>query len=141
MAASLTDAAPRASLPYVFHTLKKIKGGMMKSVIVETGASSGFGALTARELAKAGHTVYAGMRETRQRYALQVKDARKFASENKPDLRTVEMDVPSHIENSKKVRWSPHNFQKLQSNSIRRSWGITRADGAATGESSLISKR
>jgi NADP-dependent 3-hydroxy acid dehydrogenase YdfG len=36
----------------------------MKSVIVVTGASSGLGALTARELAKAGHTVYAGMRET-----------------------------------------------------------------------------
>jgi NADP-dependent 3-hydroxy acid dehydrogenase YdfG len=31
----------------------------MKSVIVITGASSGFGALMARELAKAGHTVYA----------------------------------------------------------------------------------
>jgi hypothetical protein len=67
MAASLTDAALRASLPYLFHTLKKMKGGMMKSVIVVTGASSGFGALTARELAKAGHTVYAEMRETRLR--------------------------------------------------------------------------
>jgi NADP-dependent 3-hydroxy acid dehydrogenase YdfG len=44
----------------------------MKSVIVVTGASSGFGALTARELAKAGHTVYAGMRETTGRNAAQV---------------------------------------------------------------------
>ncbi len=35
----------------------------MKKVIVITGASSGFGALTARALAKAGHIVYAGMRE------------------------------------------------------------------------------
>jgi len=33
-------------------------------IIVITGASSGFGALTARALAKAGHTVYAGMRDT-----------------------------------------------------------------------------
>jgi NAD(P)-dependent dehydrogenase (short-subunit alcohol dehydrogenase family) len=40
---------------------------MMKQVIVITGASSGFGALTARELAKAGHTVYASMRETTTR--------------------------------------------------------------------------
>jgi NAD(P)-dependent dehydrogenase (short-subunit alcohol dehydrogenase family) len=68
---------------------------MMKSVIVVTGASSGFGALTARELAKAGHTVYAGMRETTQRNAQQVEDARKFVSETKVDLRTVEMDVQS----------------------------------------------
>ena len=33
---------------------------MSKQVIIITGASSGFGALTARALAKAGHTVYAG---------------------------------------------------------------------------------
>jgi NAD(P)-dependent dehydrogenase (short-subunit alcohol dehydrogenase family) len=75
--------------------LKKVKEGMMKSVIVVTGASSGFGALTARELAKAGHTVYAGMPDTRQRNAPQVEDARKFAADNKADLRTVEMDVQS----------------------------------------------
>ena len=36
----------------------------MKYIIVISGASSGFGELTARALAKAGHTVYASMRET-----------------------------------------------------------------------------
>ena len=36
----------------------------MQSFVVLTGASSGFGALTARELARAGHSFYAGMRET-----------------------------------------------------------------------------
>jgi NAD(P)-dependent dehydrogenase (short-subunit alcohol dehydrogenase family) len=44
----------------------------MKSVIVLTGASSGFGALAARALAKAGHIVYASMRETEGRSAKQV---------------------------------------------------------------------
>ena len=76
----------------------------MKSVIVITGASSGFGALTARELAKAGHTVYAGMRETEGRNAPQVEDARKFATDNKADLRTVEMDVQSQDSVDKSIK-------------------------------------
>jgi NADP-dependent 3-hydroxy acid dehydrogenase YdfG len=36
----------------------------MQKIVVITGASSGFGALSARALAKAGHCVYASMRET-----------------------------------------------------------------------------
>ncbi len=67
----------------------------MKQVIVITGASSGFGALAARELAKAGHTVYASMRDTAGRNAPQVEDAKQFAQDNNVDLRTVELDVAS----------------------------------------------
>ena len=65
----------------------------MKQVIVITGASSGFGELTAHELAMAGHIVYASMRETKGRNAPQVDAAKKFAAENKVDLRTIELDV------------------------------------------------
>ena len=68
---------------------------MSKQVIVITGASSGFGALTARALAKAGHIVYAGIRETQGRNAAQVAAAAAFATENAVDLRTVELDVAS----------------------------------------------
>ena len=68
---------------------------MSKQLIVITGASSGFGALTARALAKAGHTVYAGIRETKGRNAAQVEAAAAFATENGVDLRTVELDVAS----------------------------------------------
>src|SRR5258705_7228948 len=68
---------------------------MSKHVIVITGASSGFGALTARALAKAGHTVYAGMRDTTGRNARQVEEAKKFAKDSKVDLRTIELDVAS----------------------------------------------
>lgn len=67
----------------------------MKSIILITGASSGFGALTARALATAGHTVYASMRETAGRNAEQVEAAGRFALENKVDLRTLELDVAS----------------------------------------------
>jgi len=65
----------------------------MKKLIVVTGASSGFGALTARALARAGHTVYASMRDTAGRNASQVAEVKRFASEHEADLRTLELDV------------------------------------------------
>jgi len=77
-------------------SLKRQKGeAAVKYVIVITGASSGFGVLTARALAKAGHTVYAGMRDTTGRNAPQVEEAKKFAKDNKADLRAIELDVAS----------------------------------------------
>lgn len=67
----------------------------MKSIIVITGASSGFGALAARALGRAGHTVYASMRETQGRNAPQVKEVEKYAIEHGVDLRPIELDVSS----------------------------------------------
>ncbi|MBC2690273.1 SDR family oxidoreductase [Pseudomonas kielensis] len=67
----------------------------MKSVILITGASSGFGALTARALADAGHTVYASMRETPGRNAPQVAQVQQYADQHQVDLRSVELDVAS----------------------------------------------
>lgn len=67
----------------------------MQKVIVITGASSGFGELTARALAKAGHWVYASMRDTTGRNAPQVEAAARYAKENDVNLRTVELDVSS----------------------------------------------
>jgi NAD(P)-dependent dehydrogenase (short-subunit alcohol dehydrogenase family) len=67
----------------------------MNKIIVITGASSGFGALTARALARAGHMVYASMRDTPGRNAPQVAEVARYASEHGVDLRTVELDVAS----------------------------------------------
>lgn len=64
-------------------------------VALVTGASSGFGALTARALACAGHTVYASMRETTGRNAPQVKEVERYAAEHGVDLRAIELDVSS----------------------------------------------
>jgi NAD(P)-dependent dehydrogenase (short-subunit alcohol dehydrogenase family) len=68
---------------------------MSKQVILVTGASSGFGLMTAQSLAQAGHTVYASMRETEGRNAPQVAAIAAWAAEQKADLRTVELDVQS----------------------------------------------
>ncbi|WHZ33664.1 SDR family oxidoreductase [Sagittula sp. MA-2] len=65
----------------------------MTYTILITGASSGFGAMTARALADAGHTVYATMRETEGRNAPKVAEARNYATSRGVDLRTAEMDV------------------------------------------------
>lgn len=67
----------------------------MNKIIIITGASSGFGRLTANALARSGHTVYASMRETTGRNAPQAADVGKFAKENGVDLRPTELDVLS----------------------------------------------
>ena len=64
-------------------------------VIVVTGASSGFGRLSAEALALAGHRVYATMRDTKSRNASQVEAVEYFAKDNGVELRAVEMDVQS----------------------------------------------
>ncbi len=67
----------------------------MKAVILVTGASSGFGALAARALARAGHIVYGSMTDIRGHNASQVEAAKEFSAANGVDLRSVELDVTS----------------------------------------------
>lgn len=67
----------------------------MSKIIVVTGASSGFGLMAAQHLARAGHTVYASMRETEGRNATQVAKVAEFAKQHGADLRAIELDVSS----------------------------------------------
>src|SRR5438874_13721650 len=91
MAASLKCIAIQTA----WRTDKSNGRTVMKQVIVITGASSGFGELTAHELAKGGHVVYASMRETTGRNVRHVGAAKRFAAENKVDLGTIVLDVAS----------------------------------------------
>ncbi|MFL6084013.1 MAG: SDR family NAD(P)-dependent oxidoreductase [Mycobacterium sp.] len=62
-------------------------------VILVTGASSGFGAMTVRALADAKHVIYAGMRDIRGRNAQAAAAAKCYADEHGVILRPIEMDV------------------------------------------------
>lgn len=65
---------------------------MSKNIVI-TGASSGFGAMTARALADAGHTVYAGMRDIAGRNTRAAVSAADYSREFGVDLHSIELDV------------------------------------------------
>ena len=65
----------------------------MSKVVLITGASSGFGRLTAEAIAKAGHIVYGSMRHTTTRNAPVVEELTKFSQTSRFDLRALELDV------------------------------------------------
>ncbi len=65
----------------------------MPKTIIVTGASSGFGAMSVRELADAGHVVYAGMRDIKGRNAKAAAEARDYVTHGDGEIRPIELDV------------------------------------------------
>ena len=66
---------------------------MPKEIVVITGASSGFGEMSALALGRAGYTVHASMRETAGRNRKKVDDYARTSAQEHLDIRALEMDV------------------------------------------------
>jgi len=65
----------------------------MSRIVLVTGASSGFGQMIARDLARAGHVAYASMRGTTGKNSKAVAESDAYAEAHGIDLRTIELDV------------------------------------------------
>jgi NAD(P)-dependent dehydrogenase (short-subunit alcohol dehydrogenase family) len=67
----------------------------MSKIILITGASSGFGRITAEALARAGHSVYASMRDIAGRNAKNAAEMAELSAKEGIELRAIELDVQS----------------------------------------------
>lgn len=68
-----------------------------QNIVLITGASTGIGKLSALSVARAGHTVYASMRDLHGRNAANARELRAYAEKHQIDLRPLELDVQSQL--------------------------------------------
>src|SRR5262245_34460378 len=68
---------------------------MSNNIVIISGASSGFGAMTARALADQGEVVYAGMRDTDGHNQSQAQEANDYSAREQVELHPLELDVQS----------------------------------------------
>lgn len=74
------------------------------STVLITGAATGIGNLTAKALARAGHRVYASMRNPEGRNAAHARELRDLAAAEQLDVRVIELDVTSQESADNAVR-------------------------------------
>jgi NADP-dependent 3-hydroxy acid dehydrogenase YdfG len=103
---------------------KSLKGANMSKTILITGASTGFGRDTAETLAKAGHTVYASMRDPNG------KNKNHADELSKQGIKVVDLDVTSDASVDKavsEVLKSAGKIDVLVNNAGIMSAGVTEA--------------
>lgn len=83
------------------------------SIVLITGTSSGFGALAARALARAGHVVYASMRDIAGRNAAAAAAVRAYATEHEVAIEPLELDVTSEASAERAVQQIVANERRL----------------------------
>ena len=69
----------------------------MASVVLITGSSTGIGRLTAETLARAGHIVYASMREVTAKNAEHASELQRLAGDENLRVRVIELDVQNTL--------------------------------------------
>jgi NAD(P)-dependent dehydrogenase (short-subunit alcohol dehydrogenase family) len=97
----------------------------MAQTVLITGTSTGFGNLTARTLARAGHTVVAGMRGTTGKNAAAAQELQAL-----PGVEVVEMDVTSDESVGAAVQQTLSRHGKLDvlvNNAAVMGFGVTEA--------------
>jgi NAD(P)-dependent dehydrogenase (short-subunit alcohol dehydrogenase family) len=68
---------------------------MSNNIVLISGSSSGFGALTARALADQGEVVYAGMRDLHGHNQEHAEETRAYAEREQVELHPIDLDVQS----------------------------------------------
>jgi NAD(P)-dependent dehydrogenase (short-subunit alcohol dehydrogenase family) len=100
-----------------------------KTILI-TGTSSGIGKLTAVTCARAGHSVYAGMRDTENRNSEAARSLSELAKSESLDIRLIDLDVTSQSSIDKAVSQIGENglsLDVLVNNAGHMSIGIAEA--------------
>jgi NAD(P)-dependent dehydrogenase (short-subunit alcohol dehydrogenase family) len=101
-----------------------------KQTVLVTGTSTGIGRLTTLTCARAGHLVYASMRDMATRNAGAAAEIRDFAKREKTDIHVIDLDVTSQASIDaalQKIEADGNSLDVLVNNAGHMSIGIAEA--------------